>query len=226
MTYYALLDITKIINIMFTQSIFKKMFLMLMLFGFGIGFSQKTTPDYTYKMTGQVKWMMLTESGTMIASTGDALVGIKPNSATINFKLEAIRNIPKENVSAIANTPYLLVTSKGAIKKVWVVDVIAGKVVFSSKAENWKNGVYSKFFIYPDKLVVNGMHKEKGLGQYRVGVGLYSLIDSKLVQIFERKSNNAMSGRPDILGDKIIIPGLKTIQVTASHRVKKFGKPR
>lgn len=196
---------------MFTQNTFKKIFLILMLFSFGAVFSQKTTPDYTYKMTGQVKWMMLTESGTLVASTGDALVGIEPNSSTISFKLDVIKNIPKENVSPIANTPYLLVTSKGAIKKVWVVDVIAGKVVFNSKAENWKNGVFSKFFIYPDKLVVNGMHKEKGLGQYRVGVGLYSLIDSKLIQIFERKSNNAMSGRPDILGDKIIIPGVKTI---------------
>jgi len=162
---------------MFTQTTFKKMFLILTLFSFSIGFSQKTSPDYTYKMTGQVKWMMLTEAGTLVASTGDALVGIEPNSATISFKLNAIKNIPKENVSAIANTPYLLVTSKGAIKKVWVVDVISGKVVFNSKAENWKNGVYSKFFIYPDKLVVNGMHKEKGLGQYKIGVGLYSLID-------------------------------------------------
>lgn len=196
---------------MFTKTTFKKMFLILTLFSFSIGFSQKTSPDYTYKMTGQVKWMMLTEAGTLVASTGDALVGIEPNSATISFKLNAIKNIPKENVSAIANTPYLLVTSKGAIKKVWVVDVISGKVVFNSKAENWKNGVYSKFFIYPDKLVVNGMHKEKGLGQYKIGVGLYSLIDSKLIQIFERKSSNAMSGRPDILGDKIIIPGVKTI---------------
>jgi len=172
---------------------------------------QKTNPQYTYKMNSQVKWMMLTESGTLVASTGSALIGIYPNSSNVSFAIDDINGIPKENVQSIANTPYLLITSKGAIKKVWVVDVIAGKLVFSSKAENWKNGVYSKFFIYPDKLVVNGMHKEKGLGQYRIGVGLYSLISGKLIQIFERKANNAMSGRPDILDDKIIIPGLKTI---------------
>jgi hypothetical protein len=168
--------------------------------------------DYNYTFDGQVKWMLLTDTGTLLASTGEALVGIKPNSNEVSFKIDRLKKIKEENLEFVPGTPYLIIKPKGMMMHTAVVDLMNGKMVFDSKAENWKGGVTSRHFITPEmKFVVNGMHKEEGLGQYKAGVGLYDMLNGELMRIFERKGTNPMSGRPDIMDDKIIIPGLKNI---------------
>jgi len=57
----------------------KKLLTLLVLF-FITQVNAQQTPDFQYTFDGQVKWMMLTQTGTVIASTGEALVGIKPNT--------------------------------------------------------------------------------------------------------------------------------------------------
>lgn len=175
--------------------------------------AQKTTPDYQYSFDGQVKWMILHESGTLLASTGEALAGIRPNSSEVSFKIDRLKRVKEEHLQFVPNTPYLIVKPRGMFMHTVVVDVVKGKVVFDSKAENWQNGVSSRHFIGPEMMfVVNGAHKEEGLGQYTGGVGLYDLKTGKLVKIFERKASNPMTGQPDIMGDNIIIPGLKNVE--------------
>lgn len=171
------------------------------------------TPDHQYNFDGQLKWMMLHESGTLIASTGEALVGIRPSSAEFSFKFDRLKKVKEENLEPIPGTPYLIIKPKGLIQHTAVVDVVKGKVIFDSKREDWKGGVTSRYFIGPEMMfVVNGIHKEDGVGQYKQGVGLYNLGTGKLVKIFERKTTNLMVGRPDIMGDKIIIPGVKNVK--------------
>lgn len=168
--------------------------------------------DYNYTFDGQVKWMLLTDTGTLLASTGEALVGIKPNSNEVSFKIDRLKKVKEENLEFVPGTPYLIIKPKGMMTHTSVVDLITGKMVFDSKKEKWQGGVTSRHFITPEmKLVVNGMHKEEGLGQYKAGVGLYDMLDGKLIRVFERKSGNPMSGKPDIMGDDIIIPGVKNI---------------
>jgi hypothetical protein len=180
-----------------------------------VGMAQKTAADYQYTFDGQVKWLMLHESGTLIASTGEALVGIRPNSNEVSFKLNRLKKVKEENLELVPGTPYLIVKPKGLLNQghVSVVDVVKGKIVFDTRDSDWQGGASSRYFISPEMmLVVNGMHREKGLGQYRQGVGLYDLKTGKLVNIFERKASNPMVGKPDILGDNIIIPGVKNIE--------------
>lgn len=183
------------------------------LFGF-ITFAQNAqSPDYQYNFDGNVKWMMLTESGVMVASTGEALVGIKPNQSDLHFKFERVKRVKEEHLEPVPNTPYLIIKPRGLFNHTVVLDVVKGTIVFDSKAEDWQNGVTSRHFIYPDMMfVVNGMHKEEGMGKYTQGVGLYDLKTGKLVNIFKRKASNLMVGVPDIMGDKIIIPGLKNVK--------------
>ncbi|WP_116524264.1 PQQ-binding-like beta-propeller repeat protein [Seonamhaeicola aphaedonensis] len=177
------------------------------------GWTQKTTPDYQYAFDGQVKWLMLHESGTLLASTGEALAGIRPNSSEVSFKLERLKRVKEEHLEFVPNTPYVIIKPRGIFMHTVVIDVVKGKIVFDSKAENWQNGVTSRYFLYPEMMiVVNGMHKEEGLGNYTAGVGMYDLKTGKLVKIFERKGTNPMTGEPDILGDDIIIPGLKNVE--------------
>jgi len=174
---------------------------------------QAQDPAYNYTFDGEVKWMLLTQSGTLLASTGEALVGIRPNESEPAFKIDRLKKVKEENLEFVPGTPYLIVKPKGmTTAHTSVVDVVAGKMVFDSKEEDWQGGVTSRHFISPDmKFVVNGMHKEEGLGQYKAGVGLYDMLDGKLVRIFERKGANPMSGAPDIMGDNIIIPGAKNV---------------
>ena len=174
---------------------------------------QAQSPDHQYNFSGQVKWMMLHESGTLIASTGEALIGIRPNSNDVSFMFDRLKRVKEENLEPVLGTPYLIIKPKGLIQHTSVVDVIKGKLVFDSKREDWKGGVTSRYFIGPEMMfVVNGMHKEEGVGKYKQGVGLYDLKIGKLIKIFERKAANLMVGRPDIFGNNIIIPGIKNVE--------------
>ena len=170
-------------------------------------------PDHQYQFDGNVKWMMLTESGVLVASTGEALVGIKPNESDLHFKLERVKNVKEEHLEPVPGTPYLIIKPRGMFNHTVVVDVVKGTVAFDSKAEDWQGGVQSRHLIYPEMLfVVNGMHKEEGMGKYTQGVGLYDLKTGKLMQIFKRKASNIMVGVPDVKGNTIIIPGLKNVK--------------
>jgi len=190
----------------------KKIMMLFCALFFGVVVAQKT-PDYQYQFEGQVKCIKLTESGIVLASTGEALVGLKAHNASPHFKLDRVKKVKEENLEFIANTPYVVVKPRGLFNHTVLVDMIKGKVVFDSKEAKWQNGVTSRYFIYPDMmLVVNGMHKEEGMGNYTQGVGLYDMKTGEQVQIFKRKPANIMVGEPDIMGDKIIIPGLKNIK--------------
>lgn len=189
---------------------FKKLMVLTLFLSVTSLFAQ--TPDNQYQFDGEVKWMMLTESGTLVASTGEALVGIKPGQSEPHFKLDRLKRVKEEHLETVPNTPYLIIKPRGMFPHTTVVDVVKGEIVFDSKAAGWKGGVTSRYYIFPDKFVVNGMHKGEGMGNYTQGVGLYSLEDGKLIKIFERKASNAMAGMPDVDGDMIIIPGLKNVK--------------
>lgn len=194
------------------RSLFNIFLGVILIFSTALKAQNSGTPDYQYSFDGQVKWMMLHESGTLIASTGEALVGIRPGSSEVSFSIDRLKRIKEEHLELVPNTPYLIIKPRGMFTHTSVVDVVKGEMVFDSKEEDWQNGVTSRHFIFPNLFVVNGMHKEAGLGQYKQGVGLYDLTTGKLVKIFERKGTNAMVGRPDIMGDNIIIPGFKNIE--------------
>ena len=104
-------------------------------------------PTNQYNFDGNVKWMMLTDSGVLVASTGDALVGIKPNQSELHFKFDRVKkNVKEEHLEMVPNTPYLIIKPRGLFNHTVVVDVVKGKIIFDSKAENWKNGVTKPIF--------------------------------------------------------------------------------
>lgn len=190
-----------------------KQFMLLIVGLLLVSVAYSQDPSNQYDFDGSVKWMMLTESGVLVASTGEALVGIKPNESKPFFKFDRLKRVKEEHLEPVPGTPYLIIKPRGIILHTTVVDVVKGKMVFDSKAEDWKGGVSSRHFIGPEMMfVVNGMKKMDGAGQYKQGVGLYDLKTGELVKIFERKATNLMVGRPDVFGDQIIIPGVKNVE--------------
>lgn len=186
-----------------------QLFMVVLLLGTTLSVAQQ--PSNQYSFDGNVKWMMLTESGVLIASTGEALVGIKPNQNDLHFKFDRVKNVKEEHLEPVPNTPYLIIKPRGLINHTVVVDVVKGKIIFDSKEEGWQGGVTSRHLIFPEmKFVVNGAHKEGN--QYSQGVGLYDLMTGELIKVFKRKAANAMVGVPDVKGNTIIIPGLKNVK--------------
>jgi len=170
------------------------------------------SPETTYDFDGNVKWIILTESGVLVASTGEALVGIKPNETKTFFKFDRLKNVKEEHLEPVPGTPYLIIKPRGMIQHTTVVDVVKGTLVFDSKEEDWQGGVSSRHFLGPEMMfVVNGAKKMDG-NKYEQGVGMYDLKTGKLVNIFERKASNLMVGEPDIFGNSIIIPGVQNVE--------------
>ena len=175
-------------------------------------FGHAQNPSNQYNFDGSVKWMMLTESGVLVASTGEALVGIKPSESQPFFKFDRLKKVKEENLEPVPGTPYLIIKPKGLIQHTTVVDVIKGTMVFDSKEEDWQGGVSSRYLIEPEMMfVVNGMKKMND-GKYEQGVGLYDLKTGQLVNVYERKATNLMVGQPDIMGNTIVIPGAKNVE--------------
>ncbi|NND52107.1 MAG: PQQ-binding-like beta-propeller repeat protein [Flavobacteriaceae bacterium] len=192
-----------------TLSHLKHAVMVVLLIGTTFAVAQEPTNQYHFD--GNVKWMMLSDSGVLVASTGEALVGIKPNQSELHFKFDRVKNVKEEHLEPVPNTPYLIIKPRGLFNHTVVVDIVKGKIIFDSKAEDWQNGVTSRYFIYPEMMfVVNGMHKDGG-GKYTQGVGLYDMKTAKLVNIFKRKASNIMVGVPDVKGNTIIIPGMKNV---------------
>ncbi len=169
-------------------------------------------PSNQYDFDGSVKWMMLTESGVLVASTGEALVGIKPNESQPFFKFDRLKKVKEENLEPVPGTPYLIIKPKGLIQHTTVVDVVKGTMVFDSKEEDWQGGVTSRYLIEPEMMFAVSGTKKMDNGKFEQGVGLYDLKTGKLVNVYERKATNLMVGQPDILGSNIVVPGAKNVE--------------
>ena len=60
-------------------------------------FSQKAeTPDNQYDV-GSIKWMKMSDPGTLIVSTAKGIYGIKPNESKPTFLFDKRKNIKEEN---------------------------------------------------------------------------------------------------------------------------------
>ncbi len=68
---------------------FRNIWVLLFTLSFIFVNAQDSKADFQYSFDGQVKWMLLTETGTLLASTGEALVGIRPNSNEVSFKIDS-----------------------------------------------------------------------------------------------------------------------------------------
>ena len=58
-------------------------------------------PTRNYEFDGQVKWMLFTDTETLLASTGEALVGIKPNTSELAFKIDRLKKVKEENLEFV-----------------------------------------------------------------------------------------------------------------------------
>ncbi|MCC4212878.1 PQQ-binding-like beta-propeller repeat protein [Leeuwenhoekiella parthenopeia] len=195
----------------------------LLLFTGGLFAQKAETPDYTYDVGGNINNMTLTLAGTMVVSTSDGLVGIKPGSNELVFKFTDYGSVKPEEVTYIPASPYLIVDQGGVgglkalsalSSKKAVIDYISGKVIFTTESKGLKT-VQTADVIMPDnKLVISGLQKEGSMAEKNTAkLAVYDLITGNLDYSFFLNEPGkttakyfAVTGTPLLLKDKLLVP--------------------
>ena len=189
----------------------KSTLLSLLLFCFSIIFAQKAeNPDNKYEV-GAIKWMKMSDPGTLIVSTSKGIYGIKPNESQPAFLFDKRKNIKEENFHLQPQTPYAMFIANGMNGVTFVIDIISGKTLFDSKKEGF-SFMNSRDIILPEnKLVVSGLRKTKGKIGAGYSIAVFDLATGKEEYTIPQKGSNNVTGVADIINGKLIIPRKKGI---------------
>ena len=189
----------------------KSTLLALLLFSVSIIFAQKAeNPDNKYEV-GAIKWMKMSDPGTLIVSTSKGIYGIKPNESQPAFLFDKRKNIKEENFHLQPQTPYAMFIANGMNGVTFVIDIISGKTLFDSKKEGF-SFMNSRDIILPEnKLVVSGLRKSKGKIGAGYSIAVFDLATGKEEYTIPQKGSNNVTGVADIINGKLIIPRKKGI---------------
>ena len=189
----------------------KSTLLSLLLFCVSIIFAQKAeNPDNKYEV-GAIKWMKMSDPGTLIVSTSKGIYGIKPNESQPAFLFDKRKNIKEENFHLQPQTPYAMFIANGMNGVTFVIDIISGKTLFDSKKEGF-SFMNSRDIILPEnKLVVSGLRKTKGKIGAGYSIAVFDLVTGKEEYTIPQKGSNNVTGVADIINGKLIIPRKKGI---------------
>lgn len=149
-------------------------------------FAQKAeTAQYSYDMGGKISFMKLTDTGVLVVAGSGGLSGIKPGESKPHFNFTDYGKIKPEELNFIPMSPYVVINEGGLMSsKKAVVDYISGKKLFATEDNNWRFTYRADVMLAENKLVISGVHKEKG-----VAVGVYDLLDGKEVGIVPFKNS-------------------------------------
>ena len=111
----------------------KKLLILLTALVSTASLSAQKKADWSKTFPTNINWYMITDAGTNLVATKDALYGMAPDGKEL-WKLDGIENIKSSNIEAIEGTPYVVLTKQKLVKTfIDVVDVITGKVVANSE---------------------------------------------------------------------------------------------
>ena len=137
----------------------------------------------------------------------------------LRFLFDKRKNIKEENFHLQAGTPYAMFIANGMNGKTFVLDIISGKTLFDSKAEGFTFMTSRDIILPENKLVVSGLRKNKGIGG-AYSIAIFDLATGKEVYTIPQKGNNNVTGKPDIVNGKLIIPrkkGIDCIDLTTKN---------
>lgn len=168
-------------------------------------------PDFSYNV-GSVKWMKVSDAGTLIVSTDKGIHGIKPNESSPAFLFDKRTNIKEENFHLQPGTPYAMFIANGMKGVTFVLDIVSGKTIFDSKERGY-TFLSSRDIILPEnKLVISGMRKIKGKIGQEYGISVFDLATGKEEYSIPQKGSNNVTGTSDIINGKLMIPRKKGLE--------------
>ncbi len=174
-------------------------------------------PDYSYELGAKINEMTITEGGTVVVATNDGLVGIKPGTNELLFNFTDYGRVKPEELFYVPQAPYVMVGQTGFANlssKKAVIDYMSGKILFTTESKKWKQVFTCDVMMPQNKLVVSGFQKggDKGanvtpkVAVYDLNTGAedYAFFLVKPGKVTMR--NYAVTGRPLLLKDKLLIP--------------------
>ncbi|MBU0509108.1 PQQ-binding-like beta-propeller repeat protein [bacterium] len=94
---------------------------------------QKWAADFE----GEIQWQQLTDAGYLVVCTSTGLFGLDPATGQQAWAMDDVRKLPDDYFEILPATQFALVTKKsgplGAMTQVVLVDVIDGKLMWTSK---------------------------------------------------------------------------------------------
>lgn len=181
-------------------------------------FAQKAeAPDHSYQLGAKINEMTITEGGTVVVATNDGLVGIKPGEDNLLFNFTDYGRVKPEELFYVPQAPYVIVGQTGfaslSTKKA-VIDYMSGKKLFSTEGNGWKQVFTCDVMMPQNKLVVSGFQKggdkaasvtpKVAVYDLNTGAEDYSFYLFKPGKVTMK--NYAVTGRPLLLNDKLLIP--------------------
>ncbi|MFC4267391.1 outer membrane protein assembly factor BamB family protein [Polaribacter marinivivus] len=167
-------------------------------------------PDNKYEV-GAIKWMKMSDAGTLIVSTAKGIYGIKPNESSPSFIFDKRKNIKQENFKLQPNTPYAMFIANGMNGVTFVIDIISGETLFDSKEEGFSFMTSRDIILPENKLVVSGIRKTKGKIGAAYSIAVFDLTNGKEEYTIPQKGNNNVTGVSDIIDGRLLIPRKKGI---------------
>ena len=194
-----------------TKNVLSKLVLLTFFFSLQTLFSQTVdTPENKYQL-GTIKWMKVSDPGTLIVSTSKGIYGIKPNESQPAFLLDKRKTIKEEKFPFQPGTPYAMFIANGMNGVTFVLDLVSGKTLFDSKGNGFSL-INSRDIILPEnKLVVSGLRKRKGKIGVEYSIAVFDLKTGNEEYTITQKGSNNVTGVSDIIDGKLIIPRKKGI---------------
>ena len=202
------------------KAVLKTSIYTLFFLSVSILFSQKAeTPDNKYELSS-IKWMKMSDPGTLIVSTSKGIYGIKPNETQPAFLFDKRKNIKEENFHLKPGTPYAMFIANGMNGVTFVLDIVSGKTLFDSKEEGFSFMTSRDIILPENKLVVSGLRKSKGKIGAGYSIAVFDLVTGKEEYTIPQKGNNNVTGISDIIDGNLIIPrkkGLDCINMSTGN---------
>jgi len=171
----------------------------------------KETPDFSYQNMGSIKWSKLTDAGTLVISTSNGIYGVQPKEKEAKVLFNQRKNIKEENFTLIPNSPYAMFVANGINGVTFVIDIISGKTLVDSKALKF-NQVSSRNIVMPEnKFVISGLRKQEGKIGVAHSISVIDLGTGKEEHSVIDNGKNPVTGVPDMVNGKLIIPRKKGI---------------
>ncbi len=204
------------------NTLIKNNLYIIFFFSVSLLLAQKAeNPDNKYEL-GTIKWMKMSDPGTLIVSTSKGIYGIRPNESKPSFLFDKRTNVKEENFHLQPGTPYAMFIANGMKGVTFVIDIISGQTLFDSKEEGY-TFITSRDIILPEnKLVVSGIRKNKGKIGASYIISVFDLATGKEEYTIPQKGNNNVTGVSDIIDGKLIIPrkkGLDCINLSTKNTV-------
>ena len=115
--------------------------------------------DWTKEFPSRINWYMITDAGTLMVATKDALYGISPEGKEV-WKADDIENIKEENVDLVDGTPYVTLVKAGMFKGYnRVVDVVSGNTVVNTQDLGFQTVIKRLYLHEKNQMLVYGAGK-------------------------------------------------------------------